>query len=310
MKLSTASLALLLAAGARGVAGFRADPDDGSRALVTPAVDDLLASAAPRAADAAPPLRNRLLGTEASAGGYDYWSRPDIHTFGNTGPGGAFHAAMAPLATKIIDWKAYDGEDVRRSIAHELRGLVRGRARVVDLCCGVGMSTRALEAEFADAESVVGVDTSGEMLSVASAISGHEQGIRRYVEAIKRVLRGGSAPSTVRASYRRGNAEKTRLGGPKADLVTIMFAFHEVPMSGRARILKEARRLLKRGGTLAVVDICPSYRPSPYMLAGEPFVQEYQRNINRQLETHPGFTFWQRKLVVPGHVNLSLLAAC
>ncbi len=32
---------------------------------------------------------------------FEYWSRPDIHTFGNVGFGGAVHAAMAPLATKV-----------------------------------------------------------------------------------------------------------------------------------------------------------------------------------------------------------------
>ena len=39
-----------------------------------------------------------------------------IHTFGNMGLGGAFHAIMAPLATKIIDSAAYDGEDVRKKV--------------------------------------------------------------------------------------------------------------------------------------------------------------------------------------------------
>ena len=32
---------------------------------------------------------------------FEYWSRPDIHTFGNVGFGGAVHAAMAPIATKV-----------------------------------------------------------------------------------------------------------------------------------------------------------------------------------------------------------------
>lgn len=40
-----------------------------------------------------------------------------IHTFGNMGFGGAFHAAMAPLATKLIDLKAYDGVDVRKKVS-------------------------------------------------------------------------------------------------------------------------------------------------------------------------------------------------
>jgi hypothetical protein len=114
-----------------------------------------------------------------------------------------------------------------------------------------------------------------------------------------------------------------------------MFAFHEVPINGRARILKEARQLLKRGGTLTAVDICPTHQPSPCMLAGqdvllnaaplliiliiltvlafyfrEPCLKEYQQNINQQLETILGFTSWTHTRVVPGHVKLSLLAAC
>jgi ubiquinone/menaquinone biosynthesis C-methylase UbiE len=309
-RFSAISFAFLLAASAgNGVVGFRAGAE-GNRALVKKAVDDLLGEVKPVpsvAEEVAPPLRTWIPGADAPAH-VEYWSRPDIHTFGNMGLGGAFHAALAPLATKIIDWKAYDGVDVRKSISRELRTLFGTGARVVDLCCGVGMSTRALEAEFFDAEFVVGVDTSSEMLSMARAISSHEQGVRRFDEAIQKVMHGVSN-ATVRASYQLGNAENTSLCDPKVDLVTIMFAFHEVPMHARARILREARRLLRRGGALAVVDICPTYQPSPYMLAGEPFVKEYQRNIHRQLETAPGFAFWKREFVVPGHVHLSLLVA-
>ncbi len=63
-----------------------------------------------------PPLRNQILGTEIPCT-CDYWSRPDIHTLGNTGFGGAVHAAIAPLATKIIDVKAYGGSDVRKLVS-------------------------------------------------------------------------------------------------------------------------------------------------------------------------------------------------
>jgi hypothetical protein len=43
-----------------------------------------------------PPIKNQILQTEVP-----YWCRPDIHTLGNVGLGGALHAAMAPLATKV-----------------------------------------------------------------------------------------------------------------------------------------------------------------------------------------------------------------
>lgn len=49
-----------------------------------------------------PPIVNHLLKTSEQCH-VDYWSRPDIHTLGNVGFGGAVHAAMAPLATKVSD---------------------------------------------------------------------------------------------------------------------------------------------------------------------------------------------------------------
>ena len=46
---------------------------------------------------------------------------------------------------------------IQTKIARELHTLVnKTGARVVDMCCGVGMSTRALESAFHDAEFLVG----------------------------------------------------------------------------------------------------------------------------------------------------------
>ena len=70
-----------------------------------------------------------------------------------------FLSIPVPNATLCtIDLKLnYVGVDVRKNIANELRAKVnKTGARVVDLCCGVGMSTRALESAFHDGELVVG----------------------------------------------------------------------------------------------------------------------------------------------------------
>lgn len=66
-----------------------------------------------------PPHRN---GVARKRFGYDelpteYWFHNKIHTFGNTGLGGWIHAAVAPLATKLIDNSAYNGEDVRTRVS-------------------------------------------------------------------------------------------------------------------------------------------------------------------------------------------------
>ena len=85
----------------------------------------------------------------------DYWARSDIHTLGNMGIGGAVHAAMAPIATKVsllsycqvyfkavtcltqptcnlfigfvqlIDVKAYGGRDVRALVRMTKLFLIR-----------------------------------------------------------------------------------------------------------------------------------------------------------------------------------------
>lgn len=100
------------------------------------------------------------------------------------------------------------------------------------------------------------------------------------------------------------NAENTKLPKKSYDLVTIMYAFHEAPHNGREKILKEARRLLSPGGILAVVDISTEYEPSPNMLRGEPYVQEYQRNINKQLANIAGFERPKYQDIVPHHLGM------
>lgn len=47
----------------------------------------------------------------------EYWFNNRIHTFGNTGFYGGFHAAMAPFATNLIDTNAYGGVDVRNKVS-------------------------------------------------------------------------------------------------------------------------------------------------------------------------------------------------
>lgn len=104
--------------------------------------------------------------------------------------------------------------------------------------------------------------------------------------------------------YMQGNAEDTQLPNKSYDLVTVMYAFHEAPHQGRENILKEARRLLSPGGLLAVVDISTQYQPSVQMLRGEPYVQEYQKNIHRQLSSISGFERPKYKDIVPQHLGM------
>jgi len=206
---------------------------------------------------------------------------PKFHTFGNTGLLGAI--TLAPLVTKLIDF-------VRITI---------GKANVLNLCCGIGMSSRTLQGACQDAAVILGVDTSKEMIAMAELLSSDSELAKFLVDKPKRTFYGSCSPD-----FLVGNAEETNLPGGIFDLVTIMYSFHEVPHHGRYLILREARRLLADGCTLAVIDISPNYEPSPTMLAGEPYVLEYKANIQKQLKAIRGFVDLRYEEVVAGHVGL------
>lgn len=159
----------------------------------------------------------------------------------------------------------------------------------MDLCCGVGISTRALRNAFPHAETVLGVDTSSEMISMANFLSKHLSFVKPLLLRFSSSIQNTVVCPPCSTSFTRANAEDTELPSRSFDLVTVMYAFHEAPNKGRHNILKEAHRLLQPGGTLAVIDICAEYTPSKSMLAGEPYVLEYQKNIHNQLRSFKGF---------------------
>eukprot|EP00536_Pseudo-nitzschia_multiseries_P003165 jgi/Psemu1/252414/estExt_Genewise1Plus.C_470057 len=258
----------------------------------------------------------------------EYWYNPTIHTFGNIGIFGALHAAVAPISTKIIDMAAYDGEDIRSTVSSvKLSRIVAARtskcgrsARVLDMCCGVGISTRALQDAFPDSEFVVGVDTSTEMINMATFLTTHLRFVKPIVSFFvtdKKNKNKNQKPrlfsqrnlgfSSKKAKFITGNAEGTVFPSKTFDLVTVMYAFHEAPENGRDKILREAHRILQPGGTLAVIDISTEYTPSKTMLAGEPYVLEYQKNIHRQMRTIRGFTKLRYQNLVQDHVGMWIL---
>lgn len=252
----------------------------------------------------------------------EYWYHNKIHTFGNTGLLGAFHAVMAPVATKLIDTFAYSGRNIRSQVAELLRDVTMDefkaknkKAFILDMCCGVGMSTRALRNAFQESGVVVGLDTSPEMISFAkinenfntTASSMKEHVSNFFVNFDKSNLSTSMKQSRSTVQYARGNAERTKFPAKTFDIITIWYGFHEIPLSARYRILREVRRLLKSGGVLCILDIEPSYDPSPSMLAGEPYVLEYKKNIMNQLRSVQGYKHFSYRPVVEGHAGMWLL---
>lgn len=234
---------------------------------------------------------------------------------------------MAPAATWLIDEVAYDGIDVRSKVAQDLYNIAnKTKAYILDLCCGVGMSTRCLASSFHDAEYICGIDTSPEMISMARCITKFNSivaaskriflrnsdsrafSITTFLMNAIKILSNSLTNSQETCTYAVGNSERINAPKSKFDLVTIFYAFHEIPYSARYRIIRESRRLLKPGGKLAIIDICPTnYVPSPSMLSGEPYVLEYQKNIEKQLERIQGFQSTDKSEIIHGHVVMWVL---
>ncbi|KAK9813537.1 hypothetical protein WJX73_005647 [Symbiochloris irregularis] len=114
---------------------------------------------------------------------------------------------------------------------------------IVDLGCGVGISSRSLAEHFASAQSVLGIDLSPFFLAVAE--------LRRR-EAPQRSWSWSS-----RTSYRHGLCEATELPDASVDLVNASFLVHECTAEACAEIVREARRVLRPGGILALTDNDP-----------------------------------------------------
>tara|TARA_B100000683_G_scaffold277662_1_gene337784 strand:- start:3833 stop:4546 length:714 start_codon:yes stop_codon:yes gene_type:complete len=221
------------------------------------------------AVPAAAPARVLLLALLAACDGMvvPYYRDPRIHSMGN----GRLHAELAPAATRLINAVSYGGRDVRREI---LDHHVRGTGTVVDLACGVGMST---------SDGALGIDTSEDMIACARRRNG------------------------ANASFEVGNAETW--GEPLSyDVVTVFFALHEMPSCARRAVLRNAFRLAKK--RVVVADIAPEKVPSRLMLAGEPFLVEYQHSIRSELAaltSHPSVRTARTVDLLPGHVLLCVI---
>jgi SAM-dependent methyltransferase len=162
-----------------------------------------------------------------------YWYHTKIHSLGNTGLFGALHSALCPIATYIIDAAAYSGENVRQQVSRELRRIVKKpRARIADLCCGVGFSTQALQDSFQDADIVVGVDTSPEMINMARLLTAesplgkianwHQKLASDFSQNFRSETMNDSVFPSKFPLYHLSNAESTPFPGRSFDLVTIM----------------------------------------------------------------------------------------
>ena len=195
---------------------------------------------------------------------------PRIHNLGNTGIRGAIHAEFAPVFTKLIDLKAYNGRDIRKEITQKLLNENKQNNKnysILDLCCGVGLST----AEF-------GIDTSPQMINKAKRLFPDKKFMIANAEYF-----GNSNESDEVYNF---------------NLVTSMFSFHEMPMTAHEKIIENSIKLAKK--EILIIDLSPEYRSSQLMRNGEPYLLDYQKTIEKTMDKYS----FERTDYIPNHVTI------
>jgi SAM-dependent methyltransferase len=172
----------------------------------------------------------------------------------------ASRAVHAPLYPDVA---ADSDRALRRGYQQVLAAaLPQPPAVILDLHCTVGLSSFALRQAFPGAE-VTGLDFSPHYLAVAQHHNEERQ--------------GGVC------TWRHALPEATGLSDRSFDLVSAFLLFHEMPAATSRRIFREARRLVRPGGSFALMDMnpaCGAYQTMPatvmtLLRSTEPYMEQY-----------------------------------
>jgi ubiquinone/menaquinone biosynthesis C-methylase UbiE len=184
---------------------------------------------------------------------------------GNMSWQAAFEVEPAAYAVHAKIWQGAEAQGdvkLRQSYHDILKNQIPNDPQdILDLGCSVGMSTFALQALYPQAQ-ITGLDLSPYFLAVAEYRSQQRHSQINWVHA---------------------TAETTGLPDATFDLVSIFLVCHELPQSPTKQIFAEARRLLRPGGHLGIMDMNPKSeafaKMPPYILtllkSTEPYLDEY-----------------------------------
>ncbi|MEB3179126.1 MAG: class I SAM-dependent methyltransferase [Nostocaceae cyanobacterium] len=196
----------------------------------------------------------------------DYYLRP-FHAYekGDLCWDAALEVEVAAYAVHAGLWKdaGVQGDARMRQSYHDVvKAAIPTQPRdILDMGCSVGMSTFALQAVYPQAK-LTGLDLSPYFLAVAKYRSEERNANINWIHAA---------------------AESTGLPDASFDLVSMCLVCHELPQSASQEIFQEARRLLRPGGYLTIMDMNPKSevyaKMPPYVLtllkSTEPWFDEY-----------------------------------
>jgi ubiquinone/menaquinone biosynthesis C-methylase UbiE len=140
------------------------------------------------------------------------------------------------------------------------------------------MSTFALQDTF-PGSTITGVDLSPYFLAVAR----YRSQLRQAGQGHGLQLQDTRSSSQTPPIWVHATAEQTGLPAQSYDLVSACLLFHELPWTAAQAIVQEARRLLRPGGSLAIMDMNPQSavyaKMPPYVLtllkSTEPYLDDY-----------------------------------
>jgi ubiquinone/menaquinone biosynthesis C-methylase UbiE len=172
--------------------------------------------------------------------------------------------AAYSVHAKIFAETGKTGDAQLRQSYHDLvtKALAIAPERILDIGCSVGMSTFAMQEVYPQAH-LTGLDLSPYFLSIANYRAQQQQ-----AQQIDWVHAAGEATGLPAQSY---------------DLVSLFLICHELPQTATREIFQEAKRLLKPGGHIAIMDMNPESeiysQMAPYILtllkSTEPYLDRY-----------------------------------
>ncbi|EFJ48819.1 hypothetical protein VOLCADRAFT_90465 [Volvox carteri f. nagariensis] len=229
----------------------------------------------------------------------DYYTQP-FHAYGKgnlcweaalevTMAAKSVHAAVMDPAGREMDPEG----DAKLRASYSARllqclsdlGVDPGNIRTItDLGCATGLSTLELMRAFPSADRVTGVDLSPHLIAVGR----YEQELRQLhaqpVPTFCIHAANGGVPEGA-LTLLHGAAERTPLPAGSQDLVSLCLVCHELPQGATRNIMREAFRVLRPGGVMAVMEMNPQSatfqrifgNPFAYTAfkSTEPWLQEY-----------------------------------